>query len=392
VTEWLRATLFTGFAWNPLGVTMIDSPVGGGLSRTVGTYGLSGFVILTAGLLAAGFQPWVKSIRAHVADGTWPSILLGAPLMAFGSLLLFAWIIALPGRSGVVKTTRQLPLLHIVQPNIGQQDKHKSSFDVVNFGKLAELTGLPAKEPRLILWPEAAVPEYLEEEDWARERIAALMGPRDMLMTGGTALIYDKKDLLSGARNSVFAITPAAKLVARYDKAHLVPYGEYLPMRPILSRIGLSRLVPGDIDFIPGLGAQSYSLPGFGKVGVQLCYEIIFSGEVADRKNRPGFLFNPSNDAWFGTWGPPQHLAQARLRAIEEGLPIVRATPTGISAIIDADGNVVASLPYRKAGVITKRLPPANAPTLFARYGNFLPFVFALLLTLIGIAQRLRLR
>ncbi len=218
------------------------------------------------------------------------------------------------------------------------------------------------------------------------------MGPRDMLMTGGTALMYDKKDLISGARNSVFAMTPEAKLIARYDKSHLVPYGEYLPMRPILSRIGLSRLVPGDIDFIPGPGAQSFDLPGFGRVGVQLCYEIIFSGEVVDRKNRPGFLFNPSNDAWFGAWGPPQHLAQARLRALEEGLPIVRATPTGISAVIDSDGWVIAKLPYRHAGVIKTRLPLAHEPTLFARFGNLLSIIFAGLLTILGIAQRKQLR
>jgi apolipoprotein N-acyltransferase len=393
VTEWLRATMFTGFAWNPLAVVLIDIPLMGPAAGTIGTYGLSGIVVLIAGLLATGFRPWAGKIRAHFGDGTWPSIALGAPLMAFGSVFLLAWLIGLPNQSSSsVSPSVKLPLLHIVQPNIGQQDKHNDNFDVANFSKLALLTGLPAKEPRLILWPEAAVPEYLEEEEWARERIAALMGPRDMLMTGGTALLYDKKDLLSGARNSVFAMTPQAKLIARYDKAHLVPYGEYLPMRPILSRIGLSRLVPGDIDFLPGPGAQSYALPGFGKVGVQLCYEIIFSGEVVDRKNRPGFLFNPSNDAWFGPWGPPQHLAQARLRAIEEGLPIVRATPTGISAIIDADGRVNASLPYRKAGAITKRLPPANAPTLFAQHGNILPFLFALLLTVIGIAQRLHLR
>ena len=393
VTEWLRATMFTGFAWNPLAVVLIDVPLMGSAAGTMGTYGLSGLVILIAGLLATGFLPWMNKIRAHFGDGTWPSIALGAPLMAFGSVFLLSWLIGFPNRSSrFVSPNVKLPIIHIVQPNIGQQDKHNDNFDVVNFTKLATLTGQPAKEPRLILWPEAAVPEYLEEEIWARERIAALMGPRDMLMTGATALIYDKKDLLSGARNSVFAMTPDAKLIARYDKAHLVPYGEYLPMRPILSRIGLSRLVPGDIDFLPGPGAQSVALPGFGKVGVQLCYEIIFSGEVVDRKNRPSFLFNPSNDAWFGAWGPPQHLAQARLRAVEEGLPIVRATPTGISAVIDADGQVVASLAYRQAGAITKRLPPAHAPTLFAQYGNTLPFAFALLLTLIAVAQRLRLR
>jgi apolipoprotein N-acyltransferase len=117
-----------------------------------------------------------------------------------------------------------------------------------------------------------------------------------------------------------------------------------------------------------------------GKAGFQLCYEIIFSGEVVDKANRPAFLFNPSNDAWFGAWGPPQHLAQARLRGLEEGLPVLRSTPTGISAVIDSDGKLLRSLPWRTAGIIDTRLPAPRAPTPFARFGNLLPLLFALLL------------
>ena len=176
----------------------------------------------------------------------------------------------------------------------------------------------------------------------------------------------------------------------RYDKAHLVPYGEYLPMRPILSAIGLSRLAPGDIDFWPGPGPHTLDLGRFGKAGLQVCYEIIFSGQVVDAKHRPDFIFNPSNDAWFGGWGPPQHLAQARLRAIEEGLPVIRSTPTGISAVIDADGRILDSIPMHQAGRIDTVVPPAHAPTLFARYGNNLPVGFALLLLAAAIAFRRR--
>ena len=163
--------------------------------------------------------------------------------------------------------------------------------------------------------------------------------------------------------------------MGRYDKAHLVPYGEYLPMRPFLSAIGLSRLAPGDLDFAPGPGPRSIALPfGWGKVGFQLCYEIIFSGEVVDRANRPDFLFNPSNDAWFGRWGPPQHLAQARLRAAEEGIPVIRSTPTGISAVVDARGDLLHALPWRQAGVIETDLPaPLPGVSLFARLGNVIP-------------------
>ena len=213
-----------------------------------------------------------------------------------------------------------------------------------------------------------------------------------MLLTGGTALMFDKDDKIVGARNSVFTLTPGADLIGRYDKAHLVPYGEYLALRWLLEPLGATRLVPGDIDFIPGPGAQSLAVPPFGRVGVQICYEIIFSGQVVDRANRPRFIFNPSNDAWFGTWGPPQHLAQARLRAIEEGLPVIRSTPTGISAVIDAGGRILKVLPYQKAGFIEARLPNAKAPTPFALYGNLLPLGFAFLLALIGIALRRRAR
>ena len=133
-------------------------------------------------------------------------------------------------------------------------------------------------------------------------------------------------------------------------------------------------------------------LPGFGAMGGQICYEMIFSGEVVERANRPDFIFNPSNDAWFGRWGPPQHLAQARLRAIEEGLPVIRSTPTGISSVIDAAGRVVASVPWRGAATIAATLPAPRAPTLFARLGNILPMILAAALGLLAFALRRRAR
>ncbi len=147
VTEYLRATMFTGFAWNPLAVAFVDAPVLGGTVRTVGTYGLSGIAILIAGLIALGFRPWVNAVRAHIPDGTWPTYALGAPLMAMASALFVAWIIAMPGKSSEAVRLKGsvLPMLHVVQPNIGQQDKHNDSFDAVNFAKLETLTGVPGK-------------------------------------------------------------------------------------------------------------------------------------------------------------------------------------------------------------------------------------------------------
>src|SRR5690606_35468398 len=169
----------------------------------------------------------------------------------------------------------------------------------------------------------------------------------------------------------------------------LVPYGEYLPMRSLLEPIGLSRLVPGAIDFIPGPGPRTLDLGALGKAGIQICYEIVFSGEVVDRSARPDYIFNPSNDGWFGPFGPPQHLAQARMRAIKEGLPVLRATTTGISAVIDARGVVRDHLPTDEAGRIDGLVPPALPPRVFARLGNLLAFGWAILfLALAAVALR----
>nr|WP_245198467.1 apolipoprotein N-acyltransferase [Sphingopyxis italica] len=384
LTEWLRSWIFTGFAWNPLGVIAV--PHAAVPARWIGTYGMSGIVFLLAGVLILAW------FRRRVAAAA-----------LFGSVLLF-WGAAFVSQMGSnadaavhTKGADRIPVT-VVQPNVGQQDKWEGSKADANFAKLARLTTPKDDIPRLILWPEAAVPDYLERgypsvyydrsPAEARARIVRLMNPDDVMLLGALKLELDKTGEVVGARNAVMTVHADGTLGPRYDKAHLVPYGEYLPMRPILSALGLSRLAPGDIDFWPGPGPRTLDLGAFGRAGLQICYEIIFSGQVVDRDHRPDFIFNPSNDAWFGSWGPPQHLAQARLRAIEEGLPVIRATPTGISAVIDADGRIVESLPMHAAGRIDTVVPPARAPTLFARFGNSLPVGFALLLLALAIAFR----
>jgi apolipoprotein N-acyltransferase len=397
LTEWLRSWVFTGFAWNPLGVFLVPLSLAWP-AKMIGTYGLSGLALLWTGWGLRQVPQWFAAFRGGLKDGTFLSALMLGPILYFGFPVLFFGLADM-GTAEFASLGAKVPIT-VVQPNVGQQDKWEGSKADANFAKLARLTAPKSDTPRLILWPEAAVPDYLEagypapyydrSPAEARARLVALMNPEDVMLLGALKLELDKTGDVVGARNAVMTVHADGTLGARYDKAHLVPYGEYLPMRPILSAIGLSRLAPGDIDFWPGPGPHTLDLGRFGKAGLQICYEIIFSGQVVDRAHRPDFIFNPSNDAWFGSWGPPQHLAQARLRAIEEGLPVIRATPTGISAVIDADGRILESLPMHQAGRIDALVPQAHAPTLFARYGNALPVAFALLLLAAAIAFRRR--
>lgn len=374
VTEYGRATIFTGFAWDPLGMIWLDTGVDQA-ARWIGTYGLSGLAILTSGgVLALARRQW------HVAG----------PVLAAIGVLAIVGTVSLPSgssTSGIAVT--------IVQPNINQNEKYDPALEQVNFAKLAQLTGAPRQgQPRLIFWPEAAIPAWLDVEPEWRHRVGELVGPADILMLGGTKPYFREHKIsdytgrtLIGAANSAWVIGAGGRILGRYDKAHLVPYGEYLPMRGLLEPLGLSRLVPGDADFWPGPGPRSLLLPGSNgrpplKMGVQICYEMIFSGQVVDGANRPDFLYNPSNDAWFGSWGPPQHLAQARMRAIEEAIPVIRSTPTGITALIDGRGRLIASIPHQQADAINALLSSAPPPTLFARFGNILPMIFAALLAL----------
>jgi apolipoprotein N-acyltransferase len=374
ITEWLRGTMFTGFPWNPAAAVLVPTPLLG-LAPLLGTYAMSGLVVLLGGAV------WLEYYRRWL------------PLVAVFGVTAVLWILpssSVPDDALTVRNVR------VVQPNIGQEDKWRPGFDEEAARRLAQLSGAPAAEGRLLLWPEAAITDPVEDArtdehqafaQFQRTRATALLGPGDALLTGGIAITARDGVHVDGAANSVYALGPGGRILGRYDKAHLVPYGEYLPMRPVLSAIGLSRLAPGDIDFTPGPGPRTIDLgEQWGKVGFQLCYEIIFSGHVVDERNRPAFIFNPSNDAWFGRWGPPQHLAQARLRAAEEGLPVLRATPTGISAVIDGRGNVVKELPWRTAGVIDAVLPPpADSATPFARLGNLLPILLGFALIFAGI-------
>lgn len=380
-TEYLRGTMFTGYPWDPLATVPMSAGRWAGLAAYIGTYALSGIVVVASGCLLAV----IVDRRAYL-----PMLILIA-LVGYASA----------PRDHLSRAPDLATDVRIVQPNLPEEAKPTADYAEANFQALARLSGRPNSDhPRLILWPEGAIrfpvedgyPRYvydvLGSAQTARIRMASLLGDHDAILTGTQGMYFDKRtENMIAATNSIAVIGPDAQLHGRYDKAHLVPYGEYLPMRPVLEAIGLSRLVPGDVDFIPGPGPRTMTIPGFGKVGMLICYEVIFSGQVIDPAHRPDFIFNPSNDAWFGTLGPPAHLAQARLRAIEEGLSIVRATPTGISAIIDPDGAVRQSIPMGRAGAIEGPVM-RGSPTLFSHLGNWMALIVSAILLICAIAIR----
>lgn len=389
VSELLRAAVFSGYAWNPFAMVLLgpfDRPGLAALSPWTGTYALSGLAVLVAGAFAVAL-----SARRY-----WPA-LAGAALLTVGMILP-----APAERRGTLPFT-------LVQPDLRQDVVNDPLYYDANFAKLARYS-LPQGvdgQKRLVLWPESGLAYYLlpgypkrfydhtplGDPLTARRAIARVIGPDAVLLTGAVDLEIQRGRVI-GAYNAVTAVTDDGAIRGGYAKAHLVPYGEYLPMRWLLEPIGISRLVPGAIDFLPGPGPRTLDLAAHGRAAVQICYEIVFSGEVVNRRDaRPNYIFNPSNDGWFGSFGPPQHLAQARLRAIEEGLPVLRSTTTGISAVIDAHGVVRQHLPMHRAGRIDGLVPPALAPTLFARMGNVLAFAWALiflLLALVALRHRAR--
>lgn len=388
VAEWLRAWVFTGFPWNPLGILTLGGwqrpGLAGLLGPWLGTYALSGVVVLLAGCWLAGWHLWRSGRRGQAAAlVALPVALLILPVTGDGA----------QGR---------LPFT-LVQPDTRQEELNDPAKFEDQFQVTAALTR--AHRPgqrRLVLWPESGVPDYLREgypqyfynqttyrgnPRLARERIGRVIGPGSLLLTGAVD-IEVRNDEAIAADNAVTAINERGELLPSYAKAHLVPYGEYLPMKGLLEPLGLSRLVAGSIEFRPGPGPRTIDYGAWGRIGFQVCYEIIFSGQVVDRANRPEVIFNPSNDGWFGSWGPPQHLAQARLRAIEEGLPVLRATTTGISAVIDADGVVRQSLPLKARGRLDGLVPPPGAPTLFSQAGNIIPLCWAALLLVLSVVVR----
>ena len=366
--EWVRSWLFTGFPWNLAGYVWAATPAVMQAAAFVGILGVSLMSVAAAAMPAALAGAGTgHRVRAWIAV-LLVTIVVPAAVWAGGAARLGA----APAYDADA-TTAMVPdvRLRIVQANIPQQQKWQAELRAGHLRRHIALSQqASAQPPTHVIWPETAVPFFLANEESVRAA-AAVAAPRD------GALITGAPRRSGGSGNTSFwnaahAITADGRIVASYDKAHLVPFGEYVPLRGILP---IDKLVAGQGDFSAGDGRQTIAVPGLPPVSPLICYEAIFPGAVARRDARPGWLLNLTNDAWFGTFaGPQQHFAIAAARAVEEGLPMVRAANTGISAVIDPYGRPVAMLGLGVEGVIDSGLPRAlPAATPYARWGNAIP-------------------
>jgi apolipoprotein N-acyltransferase len=233
-----------------------------------------------------------------------------------------------------------------------------------------ESTGV--SDVSILIWPESAFPFFLTREADAMAQIADLLPQGTVLITGSVrAPDVPPGTRITRAYNSIYVIDHDGSVLSVYDKLHLVPFGEYLPFQDWMEKLGFEQLTKVQGGFIPGTLRHSMAIPNAPRVLPLICYEAIFPADVAVNDDRPGWIVNLTNDGWFGiSTGPYQHLQQARLRAIEQGLPLVRAANTGISAVIDPLGRVVARLGLGTDGVLDTNLPSAIPPTIYARSGD----------------------
>jgi apolipoprotein N-acyltransferase len=387
--EWLRGHLFTGFPWNAYGYALI-SPLW--LAQGAALIGIWGLTFCAVALYAA--PAVLADDRAHTRRPWLPCGLGAAAIVA----------LAIYGAVRLEQTPTRFVegvQVRIMQPNLQQDEKfnYSQKQEVVSrYLALSERgsqsTGL--RDVTLLIWPESAFPFFLVREPDALAQIAKLLPEGTALITGAirppdTAPPHGP---VTSAYNSIYVIGHGGAILSVYDKVHLVPFGEYLPFQDLLERLGLMQLTKVRGGFIAGDHRRNQTAPGAPNFLPLVCYEIIFPGDAVPRSGetgwfyrnfgrylgwptvtgageRPGWLLNLTNDGWFGaSAGPYQHFQQARVRAIEEGLPLVRAANSGISAVIDPLGRIVKSLPLGSVGVLDAPLPQPIAPTPYARLGD----------------------
>jgi apolipoprotein N-acyltransferase len=268
--------------------------------------------------------------------------------------------------------------LRIVQANVSQVEKLQGGFAAKHFEKHLNLTrDTPGLETIThVIWPESAVPFLIDRDPGLRQMIASIVPPKGALLAG-TIRGWPQQGDLEQIWNSLVVMDSTGEILATADKAHLVPLGEYVPLRKLFPFI--SKLTPGAMDFSAAPGPTTVTVPGAPDAGPSICYEIIFPHAVVDETHRPGWLVNITNDGWFGdSTGPYQHFTSARFRAVEEGIPLVRAANTGISGVIDAYGRIETQSILGEVAVIDAELPVALPVTPFARYGPWIPGLLVL--------------
>ncbi|WP_036258802.1 apolipoprotein N-acyltransferase [Methylocapsa aurea] len=406
LAEWLRGHVLTGFPWNTFGMALGGNLVLAQLASVIGLYGLTVIALVLSSVpavLGGPIAPRESGARRPVA-AFGAAVLALAAIYGFGALRL-----ALADRGAV-----QGVELAIMQPNLAQDAKFRpENRDAIlaHYLKLSAAAKGPAKNSAnsneltttVFVWPESAFPFILSHDPEALADIGAFLPLGAVLVTGAAReddvlpIVHAALGLPSPPTryfNAIQVIANGGLILDSYDKVHLVPFGEYLPLQSMLNSLGLHHFVHVPGGFEAGAARKTLAVPGLPEVAPLICYEAIFPGEVMPQPagaKRPGVLLNVTNDAWFGmTAGPHQHFAQARLRAIEEGLPMIRAANTGISAIIDPYGQILEQLPLGAEGLLEGTLPQAIAPPFFARWpfaSSFSVWFAALLVALTARAR-----
>ncbi len=358
LAEAARGYVLTGFPWAQPGHVWIDTPV-------LQSAGYTGSLGLTVILLLAAVSVWC------IASGRWVSGGAGLALIA-----------AVWGAGTVLPPAMQIskdaPVVRLIQPNAPQHEKWNPEKVQLFFDRQIEFTRTGAR-PDLIVWPETAVPVTLNRAGPTLNVIAEA--------AGGVPVVLGIRRF-EGMRlfNSLVLLDESGAVDSIYDKHHLVPFGEYIPYGDQLGQFGIRGMAAGEGDgFSAGPGAQVIQLGQLGRALPLICYEGVFPQDVASAPGRADFMLLITNDAWFGAVsGPYQHLAQARLRSVEQGLPMIRVANTGVSAMIDPWGQIIAEIPLGEAGWSDAPLPSPRPPTVYAASGD-LP-LFALLLVVLGLS------
>jgi apolipoprotein N-acyltransferase len=381
VAEWVRGHAFTGLPWNLIGYAWSGGFPGAILMLQsvawIGIYGLSFLTIFAATLPALLGTPSLNPISTGRRWG---------PAIAAGLLVLVPGVLGAI-RLNIAPTVDTGIWLRLVQPSITQSMKWDPAAAERNFRLLLELSGASGTRPiSAVVWPEAATPFLLERDVSHRREVGNAVPGRGYIITGALRANPPPGPVLQ-LWNSIEAVNGSGEITAHYEKAHLVPFGEYVPLRDILP---FKKITAGTVDLSAGRGPQTIELPGLPPFAPLICYEVIFSGAIVDEGNRPRWILNLTNDAWYGrSSGPYQHFAIARTRAVEEGLPLVRVANNGVSGVVDAAGRVLARIDLDTVGYADLPLPAAFGATVYARTGDWI-LLALLMLGAIPVVFRMR--